>query len=109
VQWMHHLRDGEGHAMVVRQAKSHHDRTVYLGGGSIKIRSPRVHDRRPDGHSVSPILPLCMRRSPRPTEALPLRYLRGLSTGDFSDVGEVLPGAEAAGFSAMTIIRLLQV
>ena len=45
-------------------------------------------------------LPPYMRRSPRLEEALPIPYLRGLSTGDFS---------EAAGFSATTITRLLKV
>ena len=37
VQSVRHLRDEEGHAQVVRNGKSHHERTVHLGGGSIKI------------------------------------------------------------------------
>jgi len=109
VQSMHGVRDEEGQAQVVRNGKSHHERTVHLGGGSIRIRAPRVHDRRPDHRFVSKILPPYMRRSPRLTEVLPLLYLRGLSSGDFSEVLEVLLGPEAAGFSATTITRLLQV
>ena len=50
-----------------------------------------------------------MRRSPRLEEALPVLYLRGLSTGDFSEALEALLGPEAAGFSATTITRLLKV
>jgi putative transposase len=109
VQSVRHLRDEEGHAQVVRNGKSHHERTVHLAGGSIKIRSPRVHDRRPEQRFASRILPPYMRRSPRLTEVLPVLYLRGLSTGDFSEVLEVLLGPEAAGFSATTITRLLRV
>jgi transposase-like protein len=68
-----------------------------------------VHDRRPEQRFASRILPPYMRRSPRLTEVLPILYLRGLSTGDFSEALEVLLGPEAAGFSATTITRLLQV
>jgi len=49
-----------------------------------------------------------MRRSPRLDEAIPVLYLRGLSTGDFSEALGALLGAEAAGFSATTITRLLK-
>jgi putative transposase len=50
-----------------------------------------------------------MRRSPRLEEALPVLYLRGLSTGDFSEGLEALLGPKAAGLSATTINRLLKV
>jgi transposase-like protein len=68
-----------------------------------------VNDRRPDHRFSSKILPPYMRRSPRLEEALPVLYLRGLSTGDFSEALEALIGPEAAGFSASTITRLLKV
>ena len=56
-----------------------------------------------------------MRRSPRLEEALPIlscarmAYLRGLSTGDFSEALGVLLGPEAAGLSATTISRLIRI
>jgi putative transposase len=103
------MRDGQGHALVVRNGKSHHERTVQMGAGSIKIRTPRVNDRRAQHRFTSRILPPYMRRSPRLEEALPILYLRGLSTGDFSEALEALLGPEAAGFSATTIMRLLKV
>lgn len=109
IQSLVHLRDEQGLALVVRNGKSHHERTVNLGAGSIKMKAPRVNDRRPDHRFVSQILPPYMRRSPRLEEALPFLYLRGLSTSDFSEALEVLLGTEAAGFSATTITRLLQV
>jgi transposase-like protein len=109
VEALRHHRDGNGHALVVRNGRSHHERTVQMGAGSIRIRAPRVNDRRPDHTFTSRILPPYMRRSPRLEEALPVLYLRGLSTGDFSEALEALLGSEAAGFSATTITRLLQV
>jgi transposase-like protein len=47
-----------------------------------------------------------MRRSPRLEEALPVMYLRGLSTGDVGPALEVLLGQSARGFSATTVTRL---
>ncbi len=108
VQALRHLRDDQGHALVVRNGTSHHQRTVQLGAGSIKIKAPRVNDRRPDHRFTSKILPPYMRRSPRLDEALPVLYLRGLSTGDFLEALEALLGPEASGFSATTITRLLK-
>jgi putative transposase len=109
VEALRHHRDENGHALVVRNGRSHHERTVQMGAGSIKVRAPRVNDQRPDHTFSSKILPPYMRRSPRLEEAVPVLYLRGLSTGDFSEVLEALLGSEAAGFSATTITRLLNV
>ena len=108
VQALHHLRDELGRATVVRNGKAR-ERTVQLGAGAIKFRAPRVNDRRPDYRFTSRILPPYMRRSPRLEEALPVLYLRGLSTGDFTEALGMLLGPEAAGFSASTIVRLLKV
>jgi len=68
-----------------------------------------VDDRRPEHTFSSKILPPYMRRSPRLEEAVPVLYLRGLSTGDFSEALEALLGSEVAGFSATTVTRLLKV
>tara|TARA_Y100000310_G_scaffold289044_1_gene315160 strand:- start:119 stop:1381 length:1263 start_codon:yes stop_codon:yes gene_type:complete len=103
-----HLRDEKGHAMVVRNGKAQ-ERTVSLGAGVVEIQAPRVNDRRPKERFSSRILPPYMRRSPRLEEALPVLYLRGLSTNDFSEALPVLLGSEAAGLSATTISRLIQV
>ena len=102
-----HERDEHGHAMVVRNGKAK-ERTVTMGAGAVKLRAPRVNDRRQDHHFSSKILPSYMRRSPRLEEALPVLYLRGLSTGDFQEALPVLLGPEAAGLSASTITRLIR-
>jgi len=47
VQALRHLRDDQGYALVFRNGTSHHERTVRLGAGSIKIKTPRVNDRSP--------------------------------------------------------------
>jgi transposase-like protein len=109
VEALRRLRDENGHALVVRNGKSHHERTVQMGAGSVKIRAPRVDDRRPEHRFTSKLLPPYMRRSPRLEEAVPVLYLKGLSTGDFSEALEALLGSKAAGFSATTITRLLSV
>ena len=105
---LRHLRDEHDHALVVRNGKGQ-ARTLTLGVGPIELRAPRVNDQRLRQRFSSRILPSYMRRSPRLEEALPILYLRGLSTGDFSEVLPVLLGPEAAGLSATTISRLLRV
>ena len=47
VSRLRHLRDEQGHALVVRNGTAQ-ERTVHLGAGSMKIKAPRVDDRRPD-------------------------------------------------------------
>ena len=98
-------RDEVGHALVVRNGKAV-ERKVATGAGVLELRAPRVHDRRTGEQFTSAILPPYMRRSPRLEEALPVLYLRGLSTGDFGPALEVLLGEAARGFSATTITRL---
>lgn len=109
VESLRHVRDENGHALVVRNGKSHHERTVHMGVGSVKVQAPRVDDRRPEHTFTSKILPPYMRRSPRLEEAVPVLYLRGLSTGDFTEALKALLGPEASGFSATTVTRLLKV
>ena len=103
-----HLRDENGHALVVRNGKAK-PRTVSLGVGPIRLQTPRVDDRRPTHRFTSKILPPYMRRSPRLSDALLVLYLRGLSSGDFEEAIPALLGEEAAGFSASTITRLTSV
>jgi putative transposase len=107
-QKLRHLRDANGQALVVRNGKAR-PRRVSLGAGVIEVEAPRVNDRRSDHRFTSKILPPYMRRSPRLNEALPVLYLRGLSTGDFEEALSALLGAEAAGFSPSTITRLTSI
>lgn len=102
-------RDEKGHALVVRNGSAQ-ERTVQCGAGQIKVKAPRVHDKREGQKFTSNILPPYMRKTPRLEEALPVLYLRGLSTGDFQEALSALLGEEnLAGFSPTTITRLLTV
>lgn len=102
-------QDENGRALVVRNGHAR-ERTIQCGAGELQVRAPRVHDRRAGHRFTSSILPPYMRKSPRLEEAVPVLYLRGLSTGDFQEALSALLGAEAvAGFSATTVTRLLQV
>ncbi|MFQ5419600.1 MAG: IS256 family transposase, partial [Anaerolineae bacterium] len=63
VSKMRHLRDEDGHALVVRNGYAQ-ERTVTPGAGPVKVSAPRVHDRRDEHRFGSRILPPYMRRSP---------------------------------------------
>ena len=76
----------------------------------MKVETPRVYDKRPGEKFSSNILPPYLRRSPQLETAVPVLYLRGLSTGDFQPALSALLGEEAiAGFSASTVTRLLAI
>ena len=69
-------RDGDGHALVVRNGKGR-TRHVTVGSGTIAVNAPRVNDRRVDINGqrckfTSRILPPYMRRSPKVAEVLPV-------------------------------------
>jgi len=65
-----HEQDQHGHALVVPNGKAM-ERTLTLGAGAMKLKAPRMNDRK-TGHQFSnKILPPYMRRSPRSEEALP--------------------------------------
>jgi hypothetical protein len=87
-------------------------REVMTGIGPVVVRQPRVRDREadatdPDRIRFSPsILPPYMRRSKLIETLLPILYLKGISTGDFSEALAALLGKEAAGLSASAIGRL---
>ena len=103
-------RDSEGRALVVHNGRAQ-GRKLTLGAGTVELKAPRVNDRRRDEQGqrqrfISRILPPYMRRSPKVAEALPILYLRGLSTGDFRPALEGLLGEDAAGLSATNIARL---
>ncbi len=107
----HGVRDGDGHALVVRNGAAR-PRPITGGAGTVTLAAPRVNDRRVvEGQRqkfTSRILPPYLRRSPNVAGVLPLLYLRGLSTGDFREALPTLLGPRAAGLSPSTITRLTQ-
>ena len=68
-----------------------------------------MRDRAPEGGRLkftSTILPPYLRRAKSIEELLPWLYLKGISTGDFSEALAALLGPDAPGLSATTITRL---
>jgi putative transposase len=77
------------------------ERDLVTGVGPVKIRQPRVRHR--DGGSFSSeILPKYMRRVPSIDALIPALYLKGISTGDFTEALSAILGEKAAGLSAPT-------
>ena len=73
------------------------------------VKVPRVRDRAPQGAPLrftSTILPPYLRRAKSIEDLLPWLYLKGISTGDFSEALTALLGPDAPGLSATTITRL---
>ena len=104
-----HLQDARGHRQVVRNGYLP-ERSITTGLGPMKIRQPRVHDRRP-GERAEPfsskILPPYLRKTRSLEELLPWLYLKGISTGDFNEALQALVGPECPGLSASTVTRLV--
>jgi len=107
------LRDAQGCRLVVRNGHKD-EREIQTGLGPVKVRQPRVDDRRIDANGQrmrfsSAILPPYLRRTKSIEELIPWLYLKGISTGDFSEALMALLGPEAPGLSASTVVRLKQV
>src|SRR6478752_6811013 len=103
-----HLKDPTGRRQVVRNGYLP-EREIQTGLGDIEVKQPRVHDRRPvpeREHFTSAILPPYLRRTRSLEELIPWLYLKGVSTGDFSEALQAILGPDAPNLSATTITRL---
>jgi putative transposase len=110
-QWIEshsHLTDEAGHRQVVRNGRLP-KRTLLTGLGPMEVEQPRVLDRRPKDEAEpfsSQVLPPYLRKTRSLEELIPWLYLKGISTGDFSEALCALVGPQAKGLSASTIVRL---
>jgi putative transposase len=102
-------RDADGNRLVVRNGHQA-TRKIVTGAGALEVRQPRVRDNSPaKGERVqfsSALLPPYLRRSKAIEEFIPWLYLKGISTGDFSETLQTLLGEQAQGLSANVIVRL---
>ena len=98
-------RDATGRRQVVRNGHLP-ERDLVTGIGPVRIKQPRVHDRREGRHFTSKILPPFMRRVPSIDALIPVLYLKGIATSDFSEALEAILGPNATGLSATNIVRL---
>jgi transposase-like protein len=103
------MRDEVGRQRIVRNGY-HAEREIQSGIGPVPVRAPRVRDRESDPaarvHFKSAILPPYLRKTKSLEELIPWLYLKGVSTGDFSDALAALLGKDAPGLSAASISRL---
>jgi len=103
-----HCLDDQGHRQVVRNGHLP-ARTITTGVGSVAVQQPRVQDRRAADQREkfsSALLPPYLRKTKSVEELIPWLYLKGVSTGDFSEALAALLGPEAKGLSASTVTRL---
>lgn len=102
------VRDPGGRQQVVRNGYLP-QRTILTGLGPVEVKQPRVQDRRPPDQREkfsSAILPPYLRKTRSIEELIPWLYLKGVSTGDFSEALAALLGPQAKGLSAATVTRL---
>jgi transposase-like protein len=104
IQFHQDRRDEDGQRLVVRNGHLP-EREIVSGVGPIKVRQPRVR-HRDGGQFSSAILPKYMRRTPSVDALIPALYLKGISTGDFSEALAAILGEQASGLSATNIVRL---
>lgn len=106
-----HVADERGRRQVVRNGFMP-EREIITGIGPVKVRQPRAHDKRSakEGRETftSAILPPYLRKTKSVEELIPWLYLKGVSTGDFSEALAALIGVETSGFSASTVARLTE-
>ena len=102
------VRGPAGRQQVVRNGYLP-QRTILTGLGPVEVKQPRVQDRRPPDQREkfsSAILPPYLRKTKSIEELIPWLYLKGISTGDFSEALAAILGPQAKGLSAATITRL---
>ena len=104
------LQDHSGHQRVVRNGYLP-EREIQTGIGQVPVKAPRIRDQQPGSQNgrirfASAILPPYLRRTKSIETLLPWLYLKGISTGDFTDALAALLGKDAPGLSATTISRL---
>ncbi len=104
-------RDEAGRRLVVRNGHKP-ERTILTGVGPLKVRQPRVDDRRVDADGVrfqftSKILPPYLRKTKEIADLVPWLYLKGISTGEMSDALKHL-GFDGTGLSAASVTRMTE-
>jgi hypothetical protein len=96
-------RDENGRRLVVRNG-SHAPRKILTAAGTVKVKAPRVNDKRIDEQAgerqrfSSAILPTWARKSPQISEVLSLLYLHGFwstTHGGLRRVGRAGSGRRA--------------
>jgi len=104
------FKDDQGRMRVTRNGYLP-EREIQTGIGPVPAKAPRIRDHQPEDESgrirfSSSIVPSYLRKTKSMEELIPWLYLKGISTGDFSEALAALVGKDAPGLSAPTISRL---
>ncbi len=107
------ITDENGYQRIVRNGYLP-EREIQTGIGQIAVKAPRIRDRQPDSQQgrirfTSAILPPYLRRTKSIETLLPWLYLKGISTGSFTEALGALLGKDAPGLAPATIGRLKSV
>ena len=101
--------DENGHREVVRNGHMP-ARELVTGIGRVPIKQPRVDDRQlakqGEERFSSAILPRYLKRVASVDILIPALYLKGVSTGNFSEALKAILGEGAPGLSANSVVRL---
>lgn len=113
IEGLRHVVDDQGRRLVVRNGHLP-EREITTGVGAVEVRQPRVNDRRIDDQGErmrfsSSILPPYLRRTKSLDDLIPWLFLKGVSSGDFSEALSALVGPDAPGLSSTSVVRLKQV
>ena len=107
-----YILDDKGNRRIVRNGYGK-TRKIVTGAGQLEVSNPRVDDRILDKHSEqrfkSNIIPPYLRRTANIDELIPALYLKGISTGDFTEALEAILGKNIIGLSPENIVRLKKV
>ncbi|MFO0788777.1 MAG: IS256 family transposase [Pirellulales bacterium] len=102
-------RDARGKRLVVRNGYQP-AREILTGAGRLAVAQPRVRDNSRAKESrvrfSSKVLPPYLRRSKSIDELIPWLYLKGISTGDFTEALQSLVGEDAPALSPNVVVRL---
>lgn len=97
--------DSEGRRVVVRNGYLP-PRELVTPVGKVRIRQPRVHDKRPGKQFRSHLISPYQRRTTCLDAWIPALYLKGVSTNAIPDVFRRLIGCDVSGLSSANIARL---
>ena len=107
-----YILDDSGNRRIVRNGYNP-SRRIVTGAGQLNIATPRIDDRILDRHNEprfrSNIIPPYLRRTTNMNELIPVLYLKGISTGDFTEALQAILGKEIIGLSAENIVRLKRI
>ena len=95
------LKDDLGRKRITRNGHLP-EREIQTGIGPVPVKVPRARDRNPvdDSDRIrfrSNILPPYLRKTKSMEELIPWLYLKGISTGDFSEALAAIVGKDAPG------------